>query len=51
MAFRFLQSLSEVTMVLSGMSNMDQLKANIETYAEDKPLSKTEFVKLIEIGR
>lgn len=49
-AFRFLQSLSEVTMILSGMSNMDQLKANIETYAEDKPLSKTEFDKLIEIA-
>ena len=49
-AFRFLQSLPEVTMVLSGLSNMEQLKANIETYAEDKPLSKTEFDKLIEIA-
>ena len=48
-AFRFLQSLPNVTMVLSGMSNMDQLQANIKTYEEDKPLSEEEFNKLIEI--
>lgn len=48
-AFRFLQSLPNVTMVLSGMSNMEQLKANMETYAEDKPLTENEFAKLIEL--
>ncbi len=46
-AFRFLQSLPEVTMVLSGMSNMEQLKANIATYEEDKPLTAVEKEKLI----
>jgi len=49
-AFRFLQSLPDVAMVLSGMSNMEQLKANIETYAEDKPLTKAEFDKLVELA-
>ncbi len=41
-AFRFLQTLPEVTMVLSGMSNMDQLKENIATYSENKPLTAEE---------
>lgn len=49
-AFRFLQSLSNVTMVLSGMSNMEQLKANIDTYVEDKPLSKEEFDRIVAIA-
>lgn len=46
-AFRFLQTIPGVTMVLSGMSNMEQLKANMETYAEDKPLTEAEFAKLV----
>lgn len=48
-AFRFLQSIPGVTMVLSGMSNMEQLKANMETYAEDKPLPDIEFDKLVAL--
>lgn len=48
-AFRFLQSIPGVTMVLSGMSNMEQLKANMETYAEDKPLTDIEFDKLVAL--
>lgn len=46
-AFRFLQSIPGVTMVLSGMSNMEQLKANMATYAEDKPLTTVVFDKLV----
>lgn len=42
-AFRFLQTIPEVVVTLSGMSNMDQLLANIATYNEDKPLNKTEM--------
>lgn len=49
-AFRFLQSLPEVTVTLSGMSNMEQLKANIDTFAEDKPLTEDEFNKLVEMA-
>lgn len=48
-AFRFLQSIPEVTMVLSGMSNISQLKENIETWKKCKPLDKTEFNKLLEL--
>ena len=45
-AFRFLQSLPEVKVVLSGMSNMEQLQANIRTYEEDKPLNDEEMKAL-----
>lgn len=45
-SFRFLQTIPEVTMVLSGMSDMEQLWANIETYAEEKPLNEREMEAL-----
>ncbi len=47
-AFRFLQSLPEVTMVLSGMSNLQQLKENIKTFEADQPLSDHEMHILLE---
>lgn len=47
-AFRFLQSIPGVTMVLSGMSDMEQLKANIATYETDAPLSEEEFATLVK---
>ncbi len=49
-AFRFLQSIPGVTMVLSGMSNQEQLKANIETWEEDKPLTKEEWNRLVYLA-
>lgn len=49
-AFRFLQTIPEVTVVLSGMSNMDQLKENIQTFETDKPLSKEEMDQLLSIA-
>ncbi len=50
-AFRFVQSLPEVKMTLSGMSNFDQLKENIDTYQKAEPLNETEMNTLIKIGR
>lgn len=50
-AFRFLQSIQGVTMVLSGMSNMEQLEQNIKTFEEDKPLNENEMKELIEMAR
>ena len=49
-AFRFLQTLPEITVTLSGMSDMNQLKANIETYAENKPLSDEEMSLILDIA-
>lgn len=49
-AFRFLQALPEVTMVLSGMSNMEQLKENIQTFESDKPLNKEEWDGILGIA-
>ncbi len=49
-AFRFLQSIPGVTMVLSGMSSMEQLVANIETFAERKPLTDSEFDALVSLA-
>lgn len=49
-AFRFLQTIPSVTVTLSGMSNMDQLKANVKTYAENKPLNDAEMKLILGIA-
>ena len=49
-AFRFLQSLPSVKMVLSGMSNMEQLQANIATFETDAPLSGKEMETLLVVA-
>lgn len=49
-AFRFLQSIPEVTVVLSGMSNMEQLQENIKTFETNQPLEKQEMDTLLEIA-
>ncbi len=50
-AFRFLQTLPEVTVTLSGMSNFEQLKENIDTYETAKPLSEIEMSTLLDIAK
>ena len=49
-AFRFLQSIPEVVVTLSGMSNMEQLEQNITTFDEEKVLTKQEWDTLLEIA-
>lgn len=49
-AFRFLQAIPEVVVTLSGMSNMQQLKDNIATYAENKPLNDEEMKLVLGIA-
>ena len=48
--FRFLQGLPNVKMVLSGMSNIEQMMDNVKTFTEDKPLSEEETALLMEIA-
>lgn len=49
-AFRFLQAIPGVTMVLSGMSTLDQIKDNVAIWQEDKPLSPQEFEKIVALA-
>lgn len=49
-AFRFLQGLDNVKMILSGMSNMEQMVDNIKTFEEAKPLSDEETKVLFEVA-
>ncbi len=50
-AFRFIQSIDSVTVTLSGMSDFDQVKANIETFSENKPLNEEESKTILEIAK
>lgn len=49
-AFRFLQAIKGVTVVLSGMSNMEQLKENIAVWNDDKPLNDEEFNCIVALS-
>lgn len=50
-AFRFIQSVPEVKVTLSGMSNFEQLKQNIATFEEHKPATEEERAVLFDIAR
>lgn len=49
-AFRFLQGLPGVGVILSGMSSLQQLRDNLQTFATEQPLSETEAQALQEIA-
>ena len=49
--FRFLQSIPGVTVVLSGMSDMEQMKENIAICETDRPLSDDEMDGVLALGR
>lgn len=48
--FRFCAGLSNVGVVLSGMSAMEQVRDNLNTFTDDKPLSDAEISTLFEIA-
>ncbi len=50
-AFRFLQSLPSVKMILSGMSTMAQLQDNLATFETDKPLTDAEMERLLALAK
>ena len=49
-AFRFLQSLPEVKVILSGMSDEAQLHANVATFEADLPLQEDEMKALMQVA-
>ena len=48
-AFHWLMSLDNVTMILSGMSDMDQIRDNVATFAKEEPLTKEQAMLLMNI--
>ncbi|MBR2578267.1 MAG: aldo/keto reductase, partial [Erysipelotrichaceae bacterium] len=50
-AFRYLQGLDNVHMILSGMSNMEQMIDNVKTFEELKPLNEKETGYIYETAR
>ena len=48
--FRWLQGIEGVTMVLSGMSNMEQMVDNVKTFEAPKPLTDEENALLMDIA-
>lgn len=50
-AFRFIQSVPTVKVVLSGMSNLEQITKNIDIFSENKPLDNSERAVLTELAR
>ena len=50
-ALRFILRLENVKVMLSGMSNFNQMVDNIKTLENDKPLTDEEFNFLINIGK
>ncbi len=48
--FRFLQGVPGVTMILSGMSNMEQMVDNIKTFSDCKPLNEAEKAVILGVA-
>ncbi len=49
-AFRFLQGIPAVTVILSGMSDETQMNENLRTFATDEPLNAEETEALLSLG-
>ena len=49
-AFRFLQTIPNATVTLSGMSNFQQLRENIHTFETEEPLNAAEMQTLFELA-
>ncbi len=50
-AFRFIQYFDDVIVTLSGMSDFNQVKENIETFSQDKKLNEEEFKMALALGK
>lgn len=49
-AFRYIQTFPDCTVTLSGMSNFEQLRENIATFSERRPLSSSDVELLYSIA-
>lgn len=49
-AFRFLQAVPGVTVMLSGMSSMQQLEENVATFSSEQPLNSEEFDAAVSVA-
>lgn len=49
-ALRFLQGLPNVKMILSGMSDLEQMVENVDTFTQDRPLTEAETAALLELA-
>lgn len=49
-AFRWLMNIDGVGTILSGMSDLEQMKDNIKTFSEEKPLTSEEWDMLLDIA-
>ncbi|HIY15869.1 MAG TPA: aldo/keto reductase [Candidatus Intestinimonas stercorigallinarum] len=49
-AFRFLQHIPNVVVILSGMSNLEQLKDNLDTFEGEDALTEQEWNALLALG-
>lgn len=50
-AFRYLQTFPDVTTILTGASNVSQLRENIDIFATSKPLNEEEIAVLYEMAK
>ena len=50
-AFRFLQHIPHVVVILSGMSNLEQMKDNLTTFGTGDPLTEKEWDALLALGK
>ena len=50
-AFRFLQTIPGVTVILSGMSDLAQVKDNLKTFETEEPVNEQEWEALLTLGR
>lgn len=49
-SFRWLQTLGSVDLILSGMSNMEQVVDNVKTFSEGVPLNEKEIAAVLQIA-
>ena len=49
-AFRFLQGIPQVKVVLSGMGNLQQLQENIRIFSEGEPFSDEERAQVVAVA-